>query len=66
MARPKKPKSAIMGDDLRIPMTSEQKDVIRQAAAIAGVDMTAWARPILFTEAERVIASKGKKRSAKK
>jgi uncharacterized protein (DUF1778 family) len=55
-----------MGDDLRIPMTSDQKEVIRQAAAIAGMDMTAWARPILFAQAERVIASKGKKKKPSK
>ncbi len=29
-------------------------------------DAKAWVRPILFAEAERVIASKGKKKSPKK
>jgi hypothetical protein len=62
MARPKKLESLRMDDDLRIPMTSAQKDVIRQAAELAGVDMTAWARPILFASAQRALAGAGRKK----
>jgi uncharacterized protein (DUF1778 family) len=65
MARPKKPESMRMDDDLRIPLTSAQKDVIRQAAVATGMDMTAWARPILLANAERALAEKKKKPAAR-
>ena len=55
-----------MDDDLRIPMTSAQKDVIRQAAEIAGVDMTVWARPILFASAQRAVSVASKKKPSKR
>jgi hypothetical protein len=43
---------------LRIMLTAEQRKLIRQAAERAGLDMTAWARPILLQAAK----SQGKKR----
>jgi hypothetical protein len=38
--------------DLRIPVSQEQKERIMQAVALEGVDMAAWARPILLKAAE--------------
>jgi len=49
--RPPKEKSTRKDVDLRIPVTSDQKEAIVEAARIAGLDMAAWARPILLAAA---------------
>jgi uncharacterized protein (DUF1778 family) len=38
-------------------LTAEQDDLIRRAAELEGLDMTAWARPILLEAAKRRAAS---------
>lgn len=58
MARPKKNPDAIMGSDLRIPVTADQRAIIRKANELIGVDMAAWARPILLSAAEDILAQK--------
>lgn len=55
MARPPKTESQRKSVDLRIPVTSEQKDAISEAVRILGVDMAAWARPILLREAQAIV-----------
>lgn len=40
--------------DLRIPVTSEQKDLVMDAARSVGLDMAAWARAILLKEAQKL------------
>ncbi len=63
MARPFKDPQLRMDTDLRIPVTAEQKTTIQGGAAVAGLDMAAWARPILLEAARQELAkSKGKKR----
>ena len=62
MARPPKPENDRKDVDLRIPVTSEQKDTIAEAARILGLDMAAWARPILLREAQAVTGTGDGKR----
>jgi uncharacterized protein (DUF1778 family) len=45
-----------MDEDLRIPVTAEQKRLIVEAAAADQSDMTAWVRPILLGAAQRKLA----------
>jgi hypothetical protein len=40
-----------MTDQLRIPLTAEQKRLISEAASADGIEMTAWARSILLRTA---------------
>lgn len=40
-------------DQLRIPLTASQKELIREVAELAGVDMTAWARTVLLETAAK-------------
>lgn len=47
MARPKKPKDDLLNDQLRIPLTADQKRLIAEAAALSALEMTAWARSVL-------------------
>jgi uncharacterized protein (DUF1778 family) len=61
MARPPKQENQRKNVDLRIPVTSEQKDAITEAARILGVDMAAWARPILLREAQAIIGDGSRK-----
>ena len=63
MARPPKKPDALMNTDLRIPVTAAQKDAIREAVELLGVDMATWARPILAEAAEAVLAKKTKGKS---
>jgi hypothetical protein len=42
-----------MDKDLRIPVTAEQRETVHRAAQAAGLDMAAWARPILLEAAKR-------------
>lgn len=51
MARPPKAKSDRKAVDLRIPVTEDQKELVVRAARLGGLDMAAWARPILLREA---------------
>jgi len=51
MARPKKDERLLMNIPLRIMLTAEQRALIERAAATEGMDMTAWARPILIQAA---------------
>lgn len=53
MARPKKEQSERKDVDLRVPVTEDQKELIVRAARMDGLDMAAWARPILLREAQK-------------
>ena len=55
MVRPKKDKSDRKSSDLRIPLTDGQKGLIVQAARLAGIDMAAWARPIILQAAKELL-----------
>jgi hypothetical protein len=57
MGRHKKPKSERKDADLRIPVTTGQKETVLQAAKLAGVDMATWARPILLQAAQAALAA---------
>lgn len=56
MARPKKDERLLMTIPLRIMLTADQRAIIEQAAKSEGLDMTAWARPILLEAAARAAA----------
>jgi uncharacterized protein (DUF1778 family) len=56
MGRPPKDKSLLMNIPLRIMLTADQKNLIEEAAKLDGLDMTAWARPLLLKAAERAVA----------
>jgi uncharacterized protein (DUF1778 family) len=63
MGRPKKEKSLLMNRPLRIMLTADQDELIRRAAESQGIDMTAWARPILLDAARDAVEQPtGKKR----
>jgi hypothetical protein len=51
MARPPKDPAMRMSEDLRIPVTAEQKRVIVEAATASQLDMAAWARGVLLSAA---------------
>ena len=53
MARPPKDPELLMDVDLRIPVTKEQKRMVNDAALWAGLDVAAWARRILLSEARK-------------
>jgi uncharacterized protein (DUF1778 family) len=60
MARPKKDAHLLKNIPLRIMLTADQRELIEQAATSEGMDMTAWARPILIQAArQRVEATPG-------
>lgn len=40
---------------MRIPVTSEQKALVVEAARRVGVDMATWARPLLLQAAKDVL-----------
>jgi hypothetical protein len=66
MGRPLKEKSQLMNRPLRIMLTAEQDELIRRAAELDGLDMTAWARPLLLqTARERVGKAKSEKKRSK-
>jgi uncharacterized protein (DUF1778 family) len=58
MARPLKDPQLRMDEEIRVPLTADQKAVIRRAADAAGLDMAAWIRPILLAAAKRGSAKK--------
>jgi uncharacterized protein (DUF1778 family) len=60
--RPRKEPGERKDVDLRIPVTSEQKEVISRAARLTGDDMAGWARPILLRAAQELLESNGPKR----
>ncbi len=45
-----------MDTDLRIPLTSEQKEIIDEATADEAAGKAAWARAILLEAAKRKLA----------
>lgn len=63
MARPIKAKTERKDVDLRIPVTAEQKDAVNQAMRIIGMDMAAWARPILLREAQSIVVKNGSRKT---
>jgi len=56
MARPRKAGSLRMDTDLRIPLTSEQKQLIVEATKDEPEGMAAWARAILLAAARKKTA----------
>jgi len=52
MARPKKDARLLKNIPLRIMLTADQRELIERAATTDGMDMTAWARPILIQAAK--------------
>lgn len=62
MGRPRKYGESGLTADLRIPVTPEQKQLIAEAIALDGIDMAAWARPILLQAAiDRLAKETGKR-----
>jgi hypothetical protein len=62
MARPPKTGRLRLDKDLRIPVTSEQKALIVEAAAGEPEGMAAWARTVLLRAArDRIARAKVKK-----
>jgi hypothetical protein len=57
--RPKKDPSLLMKNDLRIPVTSDQKLLVVQAAESDHSDTTAWARNILIRAAQKKLGLDG-------
>lgn len=66
MARPKKDAKLLMNIPLRIMLTADQRKLIEQAARTEGVDMTAWARPVLLKAAKQTVASEAELAAAGK
>jgi len=60
MGRPRKDGRLRMDTDIRIPVTSEQKQVIAEATRDEPEGMAAWARAVLLREARKQIAQVGK------
>ena len=56
MGRPPKKKAERKDVDLRIPVTTDQKELIGRAARAEGKDMAEWARPILFQAAQGTLS----------
>ncbi len=56
MARPRKNGRLRMDTDLRIPVTSEQKQLIQEATSEEPEGMAAWARGVLLQAAREVLA----------
>jgi uncharacterized protein (DUF1778 family) len=56
MARPRKSGNLLMNVPLRIMLTTEQKQMIDEAARIEEFDTSTWARPILLEAARTAIA----------
>jgi uncharacterized protein (DUF1778 family) len=63
MARPPKDPALRMDEDLRIPVTAEQKRLIAEAAAASKSDLAAWVRPILLKAANVRLRSEEKGKS---
>src|SRR5207247_5558710 len=63
MPRPRKAGRLRMDTDLRIPMTTEQKQVVTQATANEPEGMAAWARAILLRAARDRLAKANAKKA---
>jgi uncharacterized protein (DUF1778 family) len=61
MARPPKNPSDRKDVDVRIPLTSEQKKVITEAAAAEGTDVATWVRPIVLMAAEERLSKRNRR-----
>ena len=61
MARSKKPKALKLGNDLRIPVTPEQRRVIMEAVADEPNGFAAWARVVLVEAAMKKLDKKQQK-----
>jgi hypothetical protein len=57
MARPRKDPALRMDNDLRIPVTADQKELIAQAVADDPGGLAAWARQVLIQAAQRRLTS---------
>jgi uncharacterized protein (DUF1778 family) len=66
MARPPKDKALLMNIPLRIMLTADQKELISAAAESEGLDMTAWARPILLKAARDQLAQRQRRKPRSK
>jgi hypothetical protein len=53
--KPKDPK-LLMGEDLRTPVTAEQKALIQRAAQEDGLGVAPWCREVLLKEAKKRLA----------
>ena len=53
MARPHKEPSERKSEELRIPVTAEQKKLVSEAASADGTDLATWVRPIVLRAAEK-------------
>jgi uncharacterized protein (DUF1778 family) len=62
VGRPTKEPGQKMDVPLRIMLTAEQSQLIREAAARQGSDVSAWARPILLDAARATEDAPAKKR----
>ena len=60
MGRPRKDGRLLMDTDLRIPMTSEQKQLLDDATLDEPEGKAAWARAILLAAARRQLAGRAK------
>ncbi len=58
MARPKKDPAMRMNTDLRIPLTTEQKEIIVEATKAEPEGMAAWARNLLLSAARQKISKR--------
>jgi uncharacterized protein (DUF1778 family) len=53
MARPHKEPSERKSEELRIPVTEDQKNLISEAASADGADVATWLRPIVLRAAAK-------------
>jgi uncharacterized protein (DUF1778 family) len=60
--RPTKEPGQKMDVPLRIMLTAEQSQLIREAAGGQGIDVSAWARPILLEAARQALGAVGGKK----
>lgn len=66
MGRPKKDPDLLQNIPLRVMLTADQRALIEEAAKAEGMDMTAWARPILVAAARAKLAEAGPKKKRPK
>jgi hypothetical protein len=66
MARPTKDGRLRMDKDIRIPVTSEQKELLGEATSDEPEGLAAWARFILLEAAKRKLAQKSGKDGVKR
>jgi hypothetical protein len=60
MARPKKDKELLMDRIFRIMLSAEQEATIREAATLAGLETSTWARSELLKIAKKMLAKNDK------